>query len=527
MKSVNPSFTTVKKTACPFCSYGCEFGVVFNDFGIQRIEYIADGANEGRLCPRGSAAPLYVDHPKRLSMPRRKNRELSWSKVSKELKKMIERPQEVAITFDRNVTIEEYEFIMGFSEETGINTIASTYLEPEHVFRRFVTPTLNLELINNADVVFILGDPFNQSPMISKSVINWKMNDRNHRLIVLDSIGTHTSVFAHDFLRVMPGTEPAILFGLAEAHSISKEVLPPDLNTDRIKEISSLLKKTEKGVIIACTSFGRPYDAALLAEGLAVLQDFSGLPVMPLVEFFGYNGNQHFGAIMELAKQKKVKHLINFGELFPYYYPQMMSSLKSVNIFASTPLKFDGVTALPSALVLEKNGTLMTTFGKKTFTASIPPASGARTVQEILAMAKDTPSKSGASGAVRYEVDSKTQLQELEKKATAPLKKTKKGMSGRLIGEKIAFNFLGFFEEAQVKLNPRDAAHAGIRQNDEVMVETNHGKINLRARLTPVVDRGIMAVPVEIPDIRGLFAFDVTNNIVNFGPTEVVVWRKG
>ncbi|GAI97585.1 unnamed protein product, partial [marine sediment metagenome] len=87
MKKIDPTFTTVKKTVCPFCSFGCELGVVFDEFGVKGVEYIKEGSSEGRLCPRGSAAALYLNHPKRLSMPMKNGKVLEWSKLIKDLKK--------------------------------------------------------------------------------------------------------------------------------------------------------------------------------------------------------------------------------------------------------------------------------------------------------------------------------------------------------------------------------------------------------------------------------------------------------
>jgi len=133
MKKVdpNPTFTTVKKTICPFCSFGCEFGVIFDDFGIRGVEYIKDGSSEGRLCPRGSAAALYLNHPLRLSMPIKNGKILDWTKLGKDLKKIFDKPAKVAVTFDRNLTIEDYRSIISFCKATGVENIASTYFEPE------------------------------------------------------------------------------------------------------------------------------------------------------------------------------------------------------------------------------------------------------------------------------------------------------------------------------------------------------------------------------------------------------------
>ena len=199
MKKVDPTYTTVKKTICPFCSFGCEFGVVFDDFGVRGVEYIADGSSQGRLCPRGSAAALYLNHKLRLSMPTHNGKVLDWTKLSKDLKRIFDKPANVAVTFDRNITIEDYHSILGFCKEQGIDNIASSYLEPEAFLHRFFKEPFIPDSISKAKTILVVDDPFNQVPMLSKSLIDWKLSDRGNRLVVIDSIATHTSTFASDF----------------------------------------------------------------------------------------------------------------------------------------------------------------------------------------------------------------------------------------------------------------------------------------------------------------------------------------
>ena len=46
-------------------------------------------------------------------------------------------------------------------------------------------------------------------------------------------------------------------------------------------------------------------------------------------------------------------------------------------------------------------------------------------------------------------------------------------------------------------------------------------------KLTKDIDRGIVAVSVETPEVRGLFDFEINSGIINFIPTEVELCRKG
>ncbi|MCK4251826.1 hypothetical protein KAX97_10280 [candidate division WOR-3 bacterium] len=526
MKKIDPTFTTVKKTVCPFCSFGCELGVVFDEFGVKGVEYIKEGSSEGRLCPRGSAAALYLNHPKRLSMPMKNGKVLEWSKLIKDLKKIIGAPKNVAVTFDRNITIEEYESIISFCNKTGIENIASTYFEPEIFLKKFLNKPFSLDEIDNAQMIIVLGDPFSQAPMISKALINWKLRDRKNRLVVIDTINSHTAGFANDFLKGTVGTEPILLFSLAQ-ENIGNIDIPAITNIaeSKITEISKSFKQAENGLIIVSLPFAHTYDPLLLTQGLVKLSTFSNKKVVPLVEFAGFEGNQYFGSIMSLVKKKKIKHLINFGELFPFYYAQVAKNLKALNIYSTSTIKYNGYTTIPAALNLEKEGTILTNFGKKKLDGNIKPPSGAKTISEILALFQEMSGKGKRLDMPELKINIKERAKKLVEKCTTP--KTKKKKIFKLIGEKIAYNFLGFFEKEILKLNLHDAKELGIKQNDIISIKSKHGSIELAAKLTKDVEKGIVSIPAETPEVKSLFDFDIDNNIINFIPTEVEIWRRG
>ena len=524
MKKIDPRFTTVKKTVCPFCSFGCNLGVVFDDFGIKGVEYIKEGSSKGRLCPRGSAAALYLNHPKRLSMPMKDNKVLEWSKLTKDLKKILDNPKNVAVTFDRNLTIEEYESIISFCDKTGIENIASTYFEPERFLKKFLNKPFSLDEIDNAKMIIVLGDPFSQTPMISKALINWKLRDWKNRLVVIDTINSHTAGFANDFLKGTVGTEPILLYGLAQESMGNIDIAAiTGIPESKIKEISKSFKQAKNGLIIVSLPFAHTYDSLLLTRSLAKLSTFSGKKVVSLVEFAGFEGNQYFGSIMNLVKKKKIKHLINFGELFPFYYSQVAKNLKALNIYSSSTIKYNEYTTIPVALNLEKQGTILTNFGKKKLDGNIKPSSGAKTISEIIALLQEVSGKGKRLDMPELKIDIKERVKKLVEKCTIPKKKE----TLKLIGEKIAYNFLGFFEKEILKLNPQDAKKLGIKQNDIISIKSKHGKVDLAAKLTKDVENGIVSIPAETPEVKGLFDFEIDNNIVNFIPTEVEIWRKG
>jgi hypothetical protein len=523
MKKIDPKAITVRKALCPFCSFGCEFGVLFNDFGITGVEYIKTGSSEGRLCPRGSAAAMYLDHPRRLSNPLKNGKSVDWSKMSKELAKIAGSPESVAVTVDRNVTPEEYSAILGFCKKMGIDDIASTYFEPDAYLLPFITKPFSMGELGDKQLVVVLGDPFNYAPMSSRAIIDWKLSNKKNRLVVIDSINTHTAGFADRFLKAKVGTEPLLLLALAnQAHEGVDVAKITGIDGSTIKEITNAIRDAERGLIFACSSFGHTYDPVLMAESLARLQEYSGMKVVPFVEFAANHGTQNFETTVDKIKKKKVKYVINFGELFPFFYPQLLGDLKAVSIYATSPLKYNDHSVLPVPLALEKGGTVVTTFGKKKLTASIEPPSGAKSIDEILNMLSDARGEVKIPAVSKSKVDVRSRVQKLAERVIPGKKNI------RLIGEKIAFSFLGLFEPERLKINPHDAAALGIRVNDTASVSSKHGSTDLAVKLTTDVDEGIVAVAAETPAVRGLFdyEYDVETKNVNFLPTEVKICRK-
>jgi len=523
MKKIDPKTITVRKALCPFCSYGCDFGVVFNDFGIAGVEYIKTGSSEGRLCPRGSAAAMYLDHPRRLSMPLKKGRPIDWSKMGKELSKVIGSPKNVAVTIDRNVTPEEYSKILGFCKKVGIDDIASTYFEPDTYLVPFMAEPFSMDEIKDKQLVVVLGDPFNYAPMSSRAIIDWKLSNKKNRLVVIDSINTHSAEFADRFLRVNIGTEPLLLLALANQEYEGIDVAEmTGIDASTIREISNAIRDAERGLIVACLSFGHTYDPVLVAESLVRLHEFSGMRVVPFVEFAAYYGNQNFAVLVEKIKKKKIKYLLNFGELFPFYYPQIMADLKTANIYTTSTLKYNDHNLIPVPLNLEKEGSVITTFGRKKLSGNIEPPSGAKSIGDILSML------SSGYGEAKLPVVSKPKLDVPSRIRNLAERAIPKRKSMRLIGEKIAYSFLGLFEPERLKINPTDATELGITAHDIASVSSRHGSAELAVLLTEDVGKGVVAVAAETPAVRGLFdyEYDTETKGVNFIPTEVKICRE-
>jgi len=533
MIPIDPLAVTVQRVTCTFCSYGCELGIVTDDLGIRGVEYIADAVpNSDRLCPRGSAAAHYLNHPRRLSTPLKNGRSLAWDKVVRDLKKFIRKPDQVAVTFDRNLTREEYRGILNFCRQNGIETCASSYLEPESLLAPMLRneKTFNLADLDAANVVVVVGDLFQMSPMISKHVIEWRYRDRKNRLVVIDSLGTYTGKFATDFLKVGIGAESLAVLALA---GFLDQSAVPGVPVARFREIGDLLKTAASGVILATMPFGRFHDPILHVKALKTLSETTGKNVVPFVEFAAFAGNKRFGDVLEMVRARKIKQIINFGEIFPYHYPQVAALLKSIELVATAVLKprksdpdcislnWEKVTFLPGALNLEKTGTARTSFGSRVYPAGVPAASGAQDVNQILARFGAVDNQAQDLRPVDFQAAIPERVEKLKQKFSHQKKDRY-----LMVGDKAAFNFMAFWEPERLKINPADARRIGIKAGETVHVRSKNGEAEFPAEISDLIPSGVIAAPVETGKTKSLFDLEIEQGFVNFPPTEVELWRK-
>jgi len=514
----------VIRTLCPFCSYGCELGVVFDDLGIRGVEYIKDTPNQGRLCPRGSASVLYLNHPKRLCVPVENSRYTDWGRIKQNLQNAFAQPDAIAVTIDKNVTIDEESAILNFCKKLNLHNVASTYFEPESLLNRLIDEknSATIDDIEKSQMIIVLGDIFDNVPMMSRNLINWKLSDRRHRLVVIDSVRNHTSYFATDFLMVKPGTEAIVMLNLA-GENIS------GIDTSKISDIPDKIlqdlfkdfKSTETGLIITSMPFAHSYEPQVLVEGLKRLSNFSNKKILPLFEFVHFNKLPNFGNLLPLFKKNRIKYLINFGELFPFYYPQIYSELSGINVFATSTLRFRDFTQIPIALNMEKSGTILTSFGKKTLRGEISTVSGAKNIIQLLNLLGFETAGSECEPPNNENIDFKDGA----KRIVDRISQKKDGWL-MLFGEKISFYYLGLLEKPILKINPADAVEIGLKPNDFVFVESKNNKVRIQIKITSEIPQGAVFTQPETAEIRGLFEYEVVNGYLNFNPTGVKIWQE-
>lgn len=536
-----------RNTICPFCTLGCELGI---NYSMQRFwqTYPATGQiNQGRLCPRGNIAARYLDYETRLCYPRKDNKDITWLTAMNEVRAVLKKckTDEIAITFDKNLTLDEFRLIKGFAESLGTENFASSYLEPEYYFNYQMagTKVATYDDLLNSELFFLIGDVFNQSPVIARFVLDSRYRRRENRIISLDSINTYTMAFADINLLCEPGTEPLVINAIISL--LGKKAKPTKecselsgVHLDKLESVAECFERLSNAVILNVSVAGKIKDPMLHALTPAVLANNSpgNKKYLPLAESTSFVGTRDFIEILPLIKARKIKVLINFGDYFPHFYPQLTKELSNLElVVATSTMKHEArdlpMIELPVPSNLEKDGEISTSFGKQRISQVAKPVSGAKYINEIIQSLGSQP----VSKPETSEVSTNKRTVSLEEfadhnnrflKRIRSQKKTSK--TARLLAEKVAFDFMGLLNAPCLKIDPDYAKTLGIEGNGVVVVQSGSKSIAVSCKITNQVLHQDIAISAETPAIRSIFdfEFDLKNNICGLMPTQVKVWKK-
>ncbi|MEO0130816.1 MAG: hypothetical protein ABIK76_03905 [candidate division WOR-3 bacterium] len=375
------------KVNCPFCFLNCPLTIKKEKFKFA-IRY------EGPLCARGNAIPILLDSPKRLSLPlfinNGKKETRSFKEVIKELTKDLKtyKKEEIAIGLDAFLKEEDKKKIYSFFKSFGIENIFSSYLEPD-IFFSFKASGVkegDLEKIDKADFILIIGDVFGSFPIVARRILKRKYEDKNVLLYGIDLFRNRACGFTNQFLVPKIGTELLVLFLILEKAQIIKtkgikieeiENLS-GINPALIELYSEKILNAKNGLVIVSLENGKTFEPILYS---LLLQTFcnkrTNLYFLGLKNFNSIPLDISFGEILEKIEKRETKLLVNFGNSFSFFYPQLYEKLnKCEKIYLTSfyPMSLEGLSStyfLPQSLPIEEQN-------------SIPPYSGSRTISEIL-----------------------------------------------------------------------------------------------------------------------------------------------
>lgn len=503
------------KTTCPFCLNGCTSGVDFNGYQYRMRYFPEAEVNKGRLCPRGNSASIVVDHPQRLSRPLLDGRDITWAEAEAMVKGWFAatRADELAIVYSRGRAADEVRRLFGLADELGTPHLACGHIEPENAFNHRLEGVKDATLaeVENSRATLLVGDVFNTSPVASWRMLEARYADRKSRLVVVDSVRTRQSGFAHCFIRVKPGTEPFALVALAAlidpklGADVDKLAEAAGVSRAQLQTAAGMLKPEVPGFVGSAMHTGRVFHPALhgLASQLVALaanKPFTGFRETGLPY-----GLEDIGTVRSAAAAGKVRMLFWTGGLYPYSYTGLMPELDKVEYRVATaifrpepPVK--GLV-LPLTAELERASAGSSYWGKVERQPLAAPLSGSRSFGHVLGLfgrGAEKPEPATKPVSVKDVVDSTTRAVALDRAS---------GEGFLLLGEKKAIGLRGFFDaEDRVLVNPADAQRLGVGDGGFVRVSTGSAAVELGVHVTDAAPEGAVVVGVNVHANRALFA---------------------
>ncbi|MBU1208845.1 MAG: NADH-quinone oxidoreductase subunit NuoG [Proteobacteria bacterium] len=221
-------------TTCAYCGVGCTLTVGTKNNRILRVRAPqAFGINQGNLCVKGRFGWEYIHNPERLTTPLVKKDgtlvKASWEEAIglvaqrfRELKAERGGEELAGLSSPRLTNEELYLFQKFIRGVLGTNHIdhAGGYSYAAHLALQdslgYAATTNSINEIRNADVILALRSDLAETHPVIKSEVVLAVKRRESKLIVANSRNIGLKKFSALDLLVKPGTEVALVNGMAQ-----------------------------------------------------------------------------------------------------------------------------------------------------------------------------------------------------------------------------------------------------------------------------------------------------------------------
>jgi formate dehydrogenase alpha subunit len=218
------------QTTCPYCGTGCSFNLVVEDNKVTGVApYQRSPVNQGKLCPKGTYAHEFINHPDRLTTPLIKKDgkfvKASWDEaydlIAKKFKQY--KPDECACLSSARVSNEEnyamMKFARGVMKTRHIDHCArlchaSTVAGLASTFGSGAMTNSILDIAESKCCFIIGSNTFEQHPLIGRKVMQAKA--KGAKVIYADPRFTPTAKQADMYMQFRSGSDVAIFNGLMQ-----------------------------------------------------------------------------------------------------------------------------------------------------------------------------------------------------------------------------------------------------------------------------------------------------------------------
>lgn len=556
-----------RESVCLLCPVGCRVAVRATGESVSGPEFVSAKPGDARVCARGLFTTELLNHNQRVAVPlvRRDGalRDAAWDAAIAELAARLKGvvgasgAGSVAIVTDAARSDADFAAVDRLARCIGTDAVACM-LEPQDEALAAAGGSAGAAAIEEAGCVIVFGDVFFSHPVLARQIIDAKYTARGNSLFVIDPRRGNTAWFASEYVQNRPGTEALVLAALLKAlaaagkgagraawlETVDEKTLLQSAGVSKavVGRMARSFSDAAKAAVVVAPSVRGVSDVALVARlaRLAVEmagegKSYVGLPsegnVRGALSASAERGWMPVATLVSGVKEGRYKALVSVGAdlLSAFPSPSLEKAVDGLDLVASYSLFRDRVAdraavVLAGATWLESDGSAVLYDGSSVnWKALGRPSWGVRALPDVVAMlekalgpvarpaakpAKTTPSELSAA-ALREGLDAVVRLAS----ATNPGGKTlvtvaatgHTGAGG--ITRRIDWA-REMFPTGIVEIAARDAAEAGIKDGDCVVLTSDTASGRFSAKVTDRLQAGVVGVAAFDPAARALFAWE-------------------
>lgn len=524
------------RTKCTFCSVQDDIilkrksakTAFFGDNSLFKLYY--DEKSGRGLCPRGNFALELLNSPYRLRKAELFGEECSVKEAIKgsvsELKRIIEKKNNVAILISGNHTLEEAYLAKTLSSELNTELLGIFPFEDEALLS--VKNKFSFNSLSESDLVVSVGDVFSLSPTLARPILDARNKKRGNRLVSLDIIKGRVSLFAEHF-NVEPGYMSyflSVLLNYLEGKSkLKADEIVAGVPSAKIKEMAEALVNAESGQILFSNIYGHFTNPYSIVGKLSRVSEITGnrFAVIPIGQnslgvgriIGDFNNKEIIGGL----KEKKIEGLIVLGGNPFDFIPGFKDIFGYLNFVLSTAFFKDSNSSeciIPTTFSFEKKGSFIS-LEEKIVNLGEPVPSVGDAISDGDFISILLSALSGAKTKARVSVPKVLPFMEetIEKKPTSLTNKkypfTAVGIGLPFhhdrgeISRKIKWNEQK--NEPYVFINPRRVKELSLGSKVKIETPNSSGIFRIEdcSNLPFDIPGDIIAVPVHFPENAKLF----------------------
>lgn len=532
-----------------------------------------DGPSGTRVCARGLYGSELLSHPQRVATPliRRDGvlRESSWDAaidtVGAAIRNVVEAygPGAVAIVTEATRSSEELEAVALLARSIGTGAVSCVF-EPQDWPLVARESSAGVASIQEANCVIVLGDVFFTHPVIAKEIIDAKYTARGNSLFVVDPRKSNTAWYASEHVRNRPGTEALVLACILKAlktvgrmssdshswlDSVDEKALleTAGVARDTVARIARAFSDAGKAAVVVAPPVRGMNDVALVARLATLIAEVLGEQKACVLLPSGGNVR---GARAVAAKYNwrpvstltadleagRYRALVSFGADLLASFPSAalthaVSGLDCVVSFSLFTGDIENASSvvLAGASWLEADGTGMLFDDALIQWKGVGSTSwGTRALPEVAALIGAAVGQPGQQPGRAHGGDARADMFDTSESGLAARVEAVRAMCAAPVGGDLALVTLpasghagagvvtGWMQWARevfptgfCEISTQDAAALDIVEGEAVVVDSPSGQLELRARLTDRLQKGVIAVPGYDAAVRTLFSWQV------------------